>query len=236
MEVLGHNQYQYSNDGDHQQQQHDTKNRDGEIMTGTTIMALPFEGGVVVCADSRTSTGTYVANRVSDKLVQISDRIYCCRSGSAADTQALTDYVHYFLSQWSLTTGRQPTVKTAAHLMKRLIYQNKDNLQAGVIVAGWDEVHGGSVYTVTLGGSCLQLPFATGGSGSVFIAGLLDAEFQLGMSAEAARALAKKACSHAMCRDGSSGGVIRTVVISGEGVDRDYTPGNALPFGPAAVW
>lgn len=74
--------------------------REGEILTGTTILALPFEGGVVVCADSRTSTGTYVANRVSDKLVQLSESIYCCRSGSAADTQALTDYVHYFLSQW----------------------------------------------------------------------------------------------------------------------------------------
>jgi 20S proteasome alpha/beta subunit len=79
---------------------HDQKNREGEILTGTTILALPFDGGVVVCADSRTSTGTYVANRVSDKLVQLSEKIYCCRSGSAADTQALTDYVQYFLSQW----------------------------------------------------------------------------------------------------------------------------------------
>jgi 20S proteasome subunit beta 1 len=120
--------------------------------------------------------------------------------------------------------------------MKRLIYQNKDNLMAGVIVAGWDAVHGGSVYTITLGGSCLQLPFATGGSGSVFIAGLLDANFTTGMSKDEARTLAKKACAHAMCRDGSSGGVIRTVVIDETGVDRDYTPGNDLPFGPAAVW
>lgn len=71
----------------------------GEVSTGTTIMALPFQGGVVVCADTRTSTGTYVANRVSDKLVQLSDQIYACRSGSAADTQALTDYVHFYLSQ-----------------------------------------------------------------------------------------------------------------------------------------
>ena len=79
----------------------------------------------------------------------------------------------------SLDTGRQPTVKTAAHLMRRLIYNNKDQLQAGVIVAGWDPVNGGSVYTITLGGSCLELPFATGGSGSIFIAGLLDSEFRL---------------------------------------------------------
>jgi 20S proteasome subunit beta 1 len=73
--------------------------KDGEVSTGTTILAIPFHDGVVVGADSRTSTGTYVANRVSDKLVQLSDYIYCCRSGSAADTQALTDYVHYFLNQ-----------------------------------------------------------------------------------------------------------------------------------------
>eukprot|EP00934_Nitzschia_sp_Nitz4_P006509 Nitzschia sp. Nitz4//scaffold18_size181773//69444//70285//NITZ4_001915-RA/size181773-snap-gene-0.274-mRNA-1//-1//CDS//3329540011//6499//frame0 len=211
-------------------------NKEDEISTGTTILALPFAGGVVVCADSRTSTGTYVANRVSDKLVQLAETIYCCRSGSAADTQALTDYVHYFLAQWSLDTGRQPTVKTAAHLMARMIYQNKDRLSAGVIIAGWDSVNGGSVYNITLGGSCLELPFSLGGSGSIFITGLMDAEFRPNMSAEEARALAKKACSHAMCRDGSSGGVVRTVVITEQGVDRDYTPGNALPFGPAAVW
>lgn len=45
-----------------------------------------------------SSTGSYVANRVSDKLTQLHHHIYCCRSGSAADTQALSDYVRYFLS------------------------------------------------------------------------------------------------------------------------------------------
>ena len=84
----------------HEQSQNYPGLKPGEVSTGTTILALPCEGGVVVCADSRTSTGTYVANRVTDKLVQLSEYIYCCRSGSAADTQALTDYVHYFLNQW----------------------------------------------------------------------------------------------------------------------------------------
>jgi 20S proteasome subunit beta 1 len=208
----------------------------GEVSTGTTIMALPFEGGVVVCADSRTSTGTYVANRVSDKLVQLSEKIYACRSGSAADTQALTDYVHFYLSQLELTTGRPPTVKTAAHLMRRMIYDNKDSLSAGVIIAGYDDVDGGSVYSIALGGTCLKLPFATGGSGSVFIQGLLDSQFRLGMTQDEARKLAKTACAHAMCRDGSSGGVVRTVAITAEGVHRDYTQGNQLLFGPSAVW
>ena len=40
---------------------------------------------------------SYVANRVTDKLCQISDQIFCCRSGSAADTQAVADVVKYQL-------------------------------------------------------------------------------------------------------------------------------------------
>lgn len=60
-------------------------------------MAVEFEGGVVLGADSRTSTGSYVANRVSDKIVPIHDYIWACRSGSAADTQAVVDYVKYYL-------------------------------------------------------------------------------------------------------------------------------------------
>jgi 20S proteasome subunit beta 1 len=60
-------------------------------------MAVEFDGGVVLGADSRTSTGSYVANRVSDKIVPIHDYIWACRSGSAADTQAVVDYVKYYL-------------------------------------------------------------------------------------------------------------------------------------------
>ena len=61
-------------------------------------MAAEYNGGVIIGADSRTSTGSYVANRVTDKLTQITDNIYCCRSGSAADTQAIADIVRYSLN------------------------------------------------------------------------------------------------------------------------------------------
>jgi hypothetical protein len=39
----------------------------------------------------------YVSNRFADKLTKVSDNIYCCRSGSAADTQAIADVVAYHL-------------------------------------------------------------------------------------------------------------------------------------------
>ena len=116
--------------------------------------------------------------------------------------------------------------------MKNICYKNKGQLSAGVIIAGWDRVDGGSIYNVVMGGSCLKQTLAVGGSGSLFIYGLLDAEFRPGMSEDEARTLVKKAISHAMARDGSSGGMVRTMTVKEEGNRRDVTPGNALPFGP----
>lgn len=60
--------------------------------TGTTIVAVSYAGGVVIGADSRVSTGTYVSNRASDKITALCDNVWLLRSGSAADTQAVADY------------------------------------------------------------------------------------------------------------------------------------------------
>ena len=118
--------------------------------------------------------------------------------------------------------------------MRRLCYENKDNLLAGVIIGGWDPVDGGQVFNIPLGGSCLAVPFALSGSGSTYIWGLVDSEYRPDLTMEEGRTLVKKAISHAMARDGSSGGIIRTVVVTAAGHDRDYTAGNDLPFGPTA--
>merc|ERR1719174_3174711 len=205
------------------------------VSTGTTIMAVvygtnPENGGVIVGADSRTSTGTYVTNRVSDKLTPVHDSIYCCRSGSAADTQAVSDMVRHYLNQHSITLGEPPLVKTAAHLFGTICYSNKDRLSASIICAGWDKSDGGSVYCVPLGGACMKQPYAIGGSGSTYIYGLADAKFKEGMTKDECKVFVSTCISHAMSRDGSSGGIIRMAVIDKERVERLYLHGDMLPY------
>lgn len=204
--------------------------KDGEVDLGTTIMAVQYDGGVVMGADSRTSTGSYVANRVSDKLTSVHDKIYCCRSGSAADTQAISDYVRHFLASHSVELDRAPRVATAADMFRSMVYNNKNNLMASIICAGWDEVDGGSVYTIPLGGAKIKQPFSIGGSGSTYIYGHVDASYKDGMTKDECKDFVKTAISLAMGRDGSSGGVIRMVIIDKDGVTRDFVSGDQLPF------
>ncbi|XP_024120394.1 proteasome subunit beta type-6 [Oryzias melastigma] len=200
-----------------------------EVSTGTTIMAVEYDGGVVVGADSRTTTGAYIANRVTDKLTRIHDRIYCCRSGSAADTQAIAEVVSYQLGFHSIELDEPPLVETAAHLFRASCYRYREELMAGILVAGWDRRKGGQVYCVPIGGMLVRQPVSVGGSGSSYIYGYMDSNYKPGLSKDQCLDLTAKALALAMERDGSSGGVVRLATISEKGVERRVLLGDQLP-------
>lgn len=89
---------------------------------------------------------------------------------------------HLVLMLNRIELNAAPEVKTAASLFQQLCYHNKANLMAGIIVAGWDQRNGGTVYSIPLGGSLHRNPCAIGGSGSTYIYGYVDANYKPGMS------------------------------------------------------
>lgn len=107
-------------------------------------------------------------------------------------------------------------------------YNNK-HLVGAIIVAGWDKAGGGQVYSCPVGGTIAQEAWTTDGSGSTYIWGFLDAAYQEGMLRPQAEAFVMEAVALAMARDGSSGGVIRMVCISGDGVESQYLRGTDVP-------
>eukprot|EP00913_Durusdinium_trenchii_P007045 g6628.t1 len=169
--------------------------------TAVTIFVCEFDGGVVMGADSRTSTGQYVANRASRKISKVHDKIFVCRCGSAADTQALTTFVVHYLGQHAVELGKAPT-------------------------------KGGQVYSIPLGGARVRVPWACDGSGSGYIKGFIDANYRPGMSKAECVEFVQRAISLALTRDGSSGGMVRTLVITKDKVEETNLEGNKLPFGP----
>lgn len=80
--------------------------------------------------------------------------------------------------------GLQPIVRNAAKLAQSIIYKYKDRLQAGIIIAGIDDVDGPSIYEITLGGSMLKQTVCLGGSGSSYIYGYVDSNYSADMTPE----------------------------------------------------
>lgn len=114
-------------------------------------------------------------------MTPLSDRIFCLRSGSAADTQAIADIVKYHLEFHEMETGSTSLVNTAAHLAKSIIYNNKERLLASVMVAGWDSQKGGQVYVVPVSGMIVRKSIYISGSGSIYAMGYLDAFYRPNM-------------------------------------------------------
>lgn len=96
---------------------------------------------------------------------------------------------------------------------------------AGMIIAGYDERHGGNVYSIPLGGSLHKQSYAIGGSGSTYIYGYCDSYWKEGMNEQQGIEFVKGALREAIKWDGSSGGVIRLVVLTRKGAVRHlYLP------------
>ncbi|XP_071780594.1 proteasome 20S subunit beta 12 [Centroberyx gerrardi] len=200
------------------------------VSTGTTILAVTFDGGVIIGSDSRASIGgDYVSSKTINKLIQVHDRIFCCMAGSLADAQAVLKAAKFHLSFHSIQMESPPQVMAAASVLKELCYKTKDELQAGFITAGWDRKKGPQVYVVSLGGMLISQPFTIAGSGSTYIYGYTDAKYKPNMTREECLQFATNALALAMGRDNVSGGVAHLVVITEAGAEHVVVPGNKLP-------
>jgi 20S proteasome subunit beta 1 len=213
---------------------------------GTTILAMKYKDGVIVAADTRTSSGTYVSNKMARKINIILDggvqgqglglglggetRKTSCvigRSGAAADTQWLAMQAK---NEFTHRARRQllPTVSQVAHYLKYRIRNSGQSLQASLICAGYDDDDDDStsttennkarIYSIAPNGSLLEEGvFCVSGSGSTFILGHLDHELREGsdhLEEAEAIAMVTRLLQLSIHRDGSSGGLIRIIVMN----------------------
>ena len=166
----------------------------------------------------------YIGNRVSDKLEPIHHRIYCQRSGTSSHTETIAKIVRYYVDVQAQELGGLPPVASAANIMKSIIYQNAGSLSASMICSGWDPYKGYQIYSVNQAGFRQEGDWALSGSGSTYIYGYFDANFNPNMSLEEAKEFIKSAISLACYRDSSSGGVIRMCSITEGGCERFFVP------------
>ena len=191
---------------------------------------MVYDGGVMLAADSRTSSGIYVANRVADKIWPISKNIFALKSGSAADTQFLLQTTKNYISQFAVDYDDKPPVKVAARILQQYQYEYKDYLSANIILCGVDNLEGPCIYSVGFGGTTLKQNIAMSGSGSTYVFGYIDNNYKANMTKQEAKDFLRNAVALAMYRDNHSGGTIRMLDITKDGVTRDYIPFDQIKF------
>ncbi|XP_078324268.1 proteasome subunit beta type-7-like [Crassostrea virginica] len=186
--------------------------------TGTTIVGLIYKDGVVLGADTRATEDTVVADKNCSKIHYISDNIYCCGAGTAADTEMTTQMISSQLELHRLNTGRTPRVCTANRLLKQMLFRYQGHISAALVLGGVDST-GPHLYCVYPHGSTDKLPYVTMGSGSLAAMAVFEKGFKPNMEKEEAKKLVRDAIAAGIFNDLGSGSNVDVCVITKDKVD-----------------
>ncbi|KAI9732822.1 MAG: proteasome core particle subunit beta 2 [Cirrosporium novae-zelandiae] len=183
--------------------------------TGTTIVGCIYDGGVVIAADTRATSGPIVADKNCEKLHYISPKIWCAGAGTAADTEFTTALISSNLELHALSTGREPRVVTCMTMLKQHLFRYQGHIGAYLVVAGVDPT-GVGLYTVHAHGSTDKLPYVTMGSGSLAAMSVFETQWKRSMTREEAVKLASSAIQAGIFNDLGSGSNVDVCVITSE--------------------
>jgi len=213
------------------------------MSTGTTIVGVVFNGGVVLGADTRATGGSEVADKNCDKIHYLAPNIYCCGAGTAADTEKTTELIASQLELLRLSTATQSRVVTSVTLLKRMLFRYQGHVSAALVLGGVD-CTGTHLYHVYPHGSTSKLPYVTMGSGSLASMAVFEAGWREDMEEAEAVKLVKDAILAGIFNDlGSGSNVDVTIIRKGGETQRtrglempnDVAPLRALYTRPAAM-
>jgi len=189
------------------------------LKTGTTTIGMKYKDGVIVATESQATAGTFVASTRAQKLFKVNEMSAATMSGSVADCQFVINQIRALSNVREIETGKVPSVKYIANLVKNIIYSGRGYYLALMIIAGYsEEEKQGTLYGIDFIGTLFEEDtFLSYGSGSPYALGVIEAEWKVNMTEKQAVDLTKKALTSAVTRDAASGSKFQIVKITKDG-------------------
>ena len=187
------------------------------VYHGTTTVGLVCSDGVVLATDTRVTAGGFIAHKRGKKLLKIDDNIAMTISGGVADAQNVVDTLKYYANLYRIEKGRPMPVRSAAQVVSNMLFSSRlYPFVADVLVGGVDS-SGGSLFNVDFFGSINQEKVIATGSGSPVAYGILEEEFEEGMTTMKAYPLAAKAIIAATRRNVATGDHFDVAILDKQG-------------------
>ena len=157
---------------------------DIEIAHSTTVVAVLYRDGVLIAGDRRATAGTAVIYDRAEKILQIDRHSVLAISGSPAIAYEIARILEHSIQYFRRSQLQELSLEGKLRMLSRLIRENLSMaLQGlgGVIpifalydLNATDDENGGKVFFYdALGAYFENVDFATTGSGSIWIRGVL---------------------------------------------------------------
>ncbi len=162
-------------------------------------------------------------SKSAKKVFPITDKIGAACAGIVGDMQVLTREARAWMSIYQYERERPATVKNTAKLIANLLSSRRMfPYFAETIIAGFSDGKP-ELYVLDPIGSVLPDKFAVVGTGAQIAIGVLELDYNEGLSVDEGEALLLRAVKSAIARDISSGDGVDLMVITEQGI-REETP------------
>jgi proteasome beta subunit len=199
---------------------------------GTTVLALRYEGGVVMAGDRRATEGNLVAHRRIRKVFPADRYSAVSIAGTAGLAIEMVRLFQVELEHYEKIEGVRLSLEGQATFLARLVRGQLPMAFQGLVVvplfAGYDEREGrGRLYSYdAVGGRYEEIDFGSTGSGARLAKSYMRTVYRDDLGAEEATAIAVSALVAASQEDTATGGpdlkrgIYPTVIrISADGLD-----------------
>ena len=186
--------------------------------TGTTTIGLTTADGVIIATDMRASLGgRFVSNKNVQKVEQIHPTAALTLVGSVGGAQSFISNLRAESNLYESRRGEPMSIHALATLAGNFA-RGGPFFAINPILGGVDE-EGHHVYSIDPAGGVVKDDYTVTGSGMQVAYGLLEQEYEEGLSNEEAKTIAARSIHSAAERDTGSGNGVYLAEITGDGVD-----------------
>ncbi len=188
------------------------------LPTGATVVGITCTDGAVIATDSLISWGTTVLTEKGIKAFKLTDTIVLASAGLTSDYQMLVNRLRAQITLYELHQKKSISVKTLSKIVANTLYGRRMSpLYVQTVIVGVDD-SGPSLYTLDMGGSLIPDKYTAAGTGTQTAYGVLETEFTSTLTVKEAEEIAIKAVKAGIARDVQSGGAIRIMSVTKDGV------------------
>lgn len=179
---------------------------------GTTIVAITFDGGVLMAGDRRATMGNIIANREMEKVFAADEFSTVGIAGTAGLAIELVRLFQVELEHYEKIEGTLMSLEGKANRLASMIRSNLGMAMQGLSVVpmftGYDvDLRLGRIFSYDVTGGCYEEhDHHSVGSGSLFARGAMKKLFRRGMTGEEALRVAVEALWDAADDDSATGG------------------------------
>ena len=185
------------------------------LQTGTTTVGITLKNAVIMATERRVTMDHFIMHKDGKKLHQIDTHAAMTIAGLVGDAQVLVRYMSAELELYRLQRRVSMPIEAAATLLSNILNQSKFYpYMVQLLVGGYDTAP--HIFSVDAAGGSVEDVYASTGSGSPFVYGVLEDNYKPDMTLEEGKELVVRAISAAKQRDSASGGKIDVAVIDKE--------------------